>query len=115
VSQSIDPPARRTSPSRGLQSHSASQGNPKEARLFARLTLSQKALLQRAADLTDRTLSEFTVTMAAERAVQIIQERESIALSARDSEIFAAAVLNPVAPNDALRRAARLHDELVAP
>jgi len=53
--------------------------------------------------------------MAAERAVQIIQERESIALSARDSEIFAAAVLSPVAPNDALRRAARLHDGLVAP
>lgn len=83
-------------------------------RLEARLTPQQKALLERAAALEGRTLTDFVVASAQAAALETIQRHGIITLTARDSLIFAEAIANPPAPNDRLRAAARRHRELIA-
>ena len=79
----------------------------KDDRLEARITTSQKEILQRAAELEGRSLTDFVVSSAHAVAKQVIQEHEILRLTARDREIFINALLNPPAPNAKLRRAAR--------
>ncbi len=82
-------------------------------RLEARVTREQKALMQRAADLQGRTLTDFVVTNLQEAAVRIIEEAQVIRLSAQDSRIFAEALLHPRSPNQKLRAAARRYKKLI--
>lgn len=80
--------------------------NPeKTARLEARITSEQKALFQRAADLSGRSLTDFIVGTLQEAAEATIREHQVITLSARDSAAFAEAVLHPPAPGETLRAA----------
>jgi uncharacterized protein (DUF1778 family) len=74
-------------------------------RFAARLSAAQKARLQRAADLTGRSLTDFVIAAAEREAEEMIRRHEIIELSARDSLRLAEALLNPPAPNDALRAA----------
>jgi uncharacterized protein (DUF1778 family) len=76
-------------------------------RLEARISRNQKELFQRAAELQGRTLTDFVVSSAQEAAVRTIEEMQIIRLSARDSRVFAEAILNPRKPNERLRAAAR--------
>jgi uncharacterized protein (DUF1778 family) len=76
------------------------------ARLEARTTTDQKALLQRAAALSGRTLSEFVLASAQEAAAKVIQEHETIRLSRSEQIAFVTALLKPRAPNARLRKAA---------
>lgn len=76
------------------------------ARLEARLSAEQKALLQQAAALSGRTLSEFVVASAQEVATRVIQEHETIRLSRVEQIAFVTALLDPPAPNERLRQAA---------
>ena len=77
------------------------------ARLEARMTTDQKALLQHAAALSGRTLSEFVVASAQEAAARVIQEHETIRLSRTEQVAFVTALLKPRAPNASLRKAAQ--------
>ena len=79
----------------------------KTARLEARLTGAQKALLQHAADLTGRSLTEFVVSSAQEVAARTVREHEVLTLSRRDWQVFVDALLKPFSPNKRLRLAAR--------
>lgn len=83
-------------------------------RLEARLSPEQKALLERAAALEGRSLTDFVVSSAQSAALETIQRYEVISLTARDSLAFAEAFANPPAPNERLRAAARRHRELIA-
>ena len=76
------------------------------ARLEARMTTDQKALLQHAAALSGRTLSEFVVASAQEAAAKVIQEFETIRLSRTEQVAFVSALLKPRPPNARLRKAA---------
>ena len=76
------------------------------ARLEARISVEQKALLQQAAALSGRTLSEFVVASAQEAASRVIQEHETIRLSRTEQMAFVGALLNPPRPNARLRKAA---------
>ncbi len=76
------------------------------ARLEARISVEQKALLQQAAALSGRTLSEFVVASAQEAASRVIQDHETIRLSRTEQIAFVTALLNPPPPNDRLRQAA---------
>jgi len=67
----------------------------RKERLEARVTRDQKKLFQKAAKLQGRTVTDFVVTSAQEAATRILQEREVIALSARDREAFVASLMNP--------------------
>ena len=76
------------------------------ARLEARLSVEQKAVLQQAATLSGRTLSEFVVASAQEAAARILREHETIRLSRAEQIAFVTALLDPPAPNERLRQAA---------
>jgi uncharacterized protein (DUF1778 family) len=76
------------------------------ARLEARVTTGQKALLQQAATLSGRTLSEFVVASAQEAAARVIQDHETIRLSRAEQVAFVNALLKPRAPAARLRKAA---------
>ena len=82
-------------------------------RLEARVSREQKDLLERAAALEGRSLTDFVVASAQAAALETIQRHEVIALTARDSLAFTLALANPPAPNERLRAAARRHHELI--
>jgi uncharacterized protein (DUF1778 family) len=79
----------------------------KTYRFDARLNKEQKALIQKAADLEGRTMTDFVLYSANAAAERTIQERTMLILSARETEAFVNAVLNPVEPGAVLRAAAR--------
>ncbi len=79
------------------------------ARLEARLPASVYALLKRAAELKGRSITDFVVGAAQDAAQRVIEEDGIIRLSAEDQARFAQALLNPPAPNAALKRAMRRH------
>jgi uncharacterized protein (DUF1778 family) len=76
------------------------------ARLEARISIEQKTVLQQAAALSGRTLSEFVVASAQEAARRVIQEHENIRLSRAEQIAFVTTLLKPPAPNKRLRQAA---------
>jgi uncharacterized protein (DUF1778 family) len=74
----------------------------------------QKRLLERAAALEGRSLTDFVVASAQAAAVEAIQRHEVITLTARDSLAFTQALMHPPAPNEHLRVAAQRHHDLIA-
>lgn len=83
----------------------------KAYRFDARLNEEQKILIQRAADLEGRTMTDFVLHSAETAAGRTIQERAMLILSARDTEIFVDAILKPAKPGPVLRAAARRYKE----
>ena len=69
------------------------------ARLEAPATDDQKALFQRAADLTGRALTDFVVSSAEETATRTAHEREVLTLSGLDRKVFLDALLNSPSPS----------------
>ena len=80
---------------------------PKAYRFDARLNEDQKLLIERAADLEGRTMTDFVLHSAEVAAERTIQERAMLLLSARETEAFVAAILNAAEPGPVLRAAAR--------
>ncbi len=76
-------------------------------RLEARITPHQKQLLQRAADLSGRTLTDFVIASAQEAALKAIEQHSVIALGASDQQAFMEALVDPPAPSPRLRAAWR--------
>jgi uncharacterized protein (DUF1778 family) len=84
-----------------------SKNKSKTLRFDARLSQEQKVLIQRAADLEGRTMTDFVLHSAQSAAERAIQERAILTLSARETEAFVDALLHPVEPGRVLRAAAR--------
>jgi uncharacterized protein (DUF1778 family) len=76
------------------------------ARLEARISKETKALVQKAADLEGRTLTDFVVASVQAAAYRVIEQHQTLKLSIEDSEAFVDAILNPPKPNEALKSAA---------
>ena len=93
------PTATGKSPRRELAS--------KSHRFDARLNESQKLLIQRAADLEGRSVTDFVLHSAELAAARTIEQRTMLVLSARDSEAFVENLLTPPEPGRVLRNAAR--------
>lgn len=75
-------------------------------RFDARLSAADKQLLDRAAELTGRSLSEFVLSSAREAAQRTIERYEVMTLTdPRDQAAFVEAMLNPPAPSRRLRQA----------
>lgn len=85
--------------------HSVTTEKARGARLEARLSVEQKAVLQQAATLSGRTLSEFVIASAQEAASRVIKEHETIRLSRAEQIAFVTALLDPPAPNARLSQA----------
>ena len=79
----------------------------RNARLEARVSSDQKALFQRAATLTGRTLSELVIDSTQEAAAKIVQEHEVIRLSREEQVAFVSALLSPAEPGARLSTAVR--------
>ena len=82
-------------------------GTGKRERLEARITPEQKALFQRAADLTGRSLTDFVISSVQAAAEATIRTHQVLELTARETEAFLEAIQHPPAPNERLRAAAR--------
>ena len=80
-------------------------------RLETRVTAEQKNLIERAAALQGRTVTDFVLTSVQDAARRAIEEHNQLALSVRDSEAFVDALLNPKPVNDRLRDTVRRYRE----
>jgi uncharacterized protein (DUF1778 family) len=96
------------------RSRSTEQAPERRERLEARLSAEHKRLLERAAALEGRSLTDFVLASAHAAALATIERHEVIALNAQDSQAFIRALLDPPEPNERLRRAARRHSVLIA-
>lgn len=76
-------------------------------RLEARVTAEQKHRLTQAAQLSGRSLTDFVVAAADDRAREIIRAHEVMTLSPGDSRAFVEALLSDAEPGDRLKTAAR--------
>jgi len=93
----------------------ASANNPKSmARLEARISPETKALLQKAADLEGRTLTDFVIASVQAEAYRVIEKHQTLKLSIEDSQAFVDALLNPPQPNDALKAAALRYKQVMS-
>ncbi len=79
----------------------------KAYRFDARLNKEQKLLIQRAADLEGRSMTDFVLHSAETAAERTIEARAMLILSARETQSFVDAILNPAEPGPVLRAAAR--------
>jgi uncharacterized protein (DUF1778 family) len=79
-------------------------------RLEARVTAEQKSLIERAAALQGRSVTDFVLTSVQDAARRAIEEHNQLSLSVRDSEAFVDA-LNPKPVNDRLRDTVRRYRE----
>lgn len=87
---------------------------PSTARLEARISKELHATLKRAAELQNRTMTDFIITAVQEAALQAIEQAEMIRLSMADQESFAQALMSPPKATDALERAFSRHSKLVS-
>jgi uncharacterized protein (DUF1778 family) len=83
-------------------------------RLGFRLDEETKHLIERAAQLARRKVSDFCVTALIEEARRTIAEHETLALSLRDREAFFDALIHPPAPAERLQRALAEHQRRVS-
>ena len=83
----------------------ATKAQTKDARLQVRLDVRAKNTLQRAADYSHKSISQFVLSTALENAERIISKHEVVALSDRDWRVFYDALTKPSAPNAKLKQA----------
>ncbi len=76
-------------------------------RLETRVTADQKNLIERAAALQGRTVTDFVLTSVQDGARRAIEEHQRIDLSLRDSHAFVEALIKPRPVNDRLRDTVR--------
>ncbi|MBB3916270.1 DUF1778 domain-containing protein [Rhizobium fabae] len=81
-------------------------------RLETRVTADQKSLIERAAALQGRTVTDFVLSSVQEAARRAIEEHQRMDLSVRDSEAFVEALLNPQPINDRLRDTVRRYRQM---
>jgi uncharacterized protein (DUF1778 family) len=86
----------------------------RDERLGFRLDEETKGLIERAAYLSRRKVSDFCVTALTETARRTIAEHETLALSDRDRAAFFDALINPPKPSARMVRALAEHKRRVA-
>jgi uncharacterized protein (DUF1778 family) len=79
----------------------------RDQRLEARVTAEQKTLIERAAALQGRSVTDFVLTSVQEAARRAIEEHQRLELSVRDSHAFIEALLRPRPVNARLRQTIR--------
>jgi uncharacterized protein (DUF1778 family) len=85
----------------------SSHGRVRSERLEARVTAEQKTLIERAAALQGRTVTDFVLASVQDAARREIEQHQRLDLSLRDSDVFVKAMLDPQPVNDRLRDTVR--------
>lgn len=78
-------------------------------RLEARITADQKALIQRAAELEGRSVTDYVVSSVQDAAKRTVEAHDLVVFSAAESRAFVDALLDPPPINDRLRDSVRRH------
>lgn len=81
----------------------------KSERLETRVTPEQKRTIERAANLRGTSVTNFVLQAIQHAADETIQLHEAVVLRGEAGRVFVDALLNPPAPNAALRAAAKRH------
>jgi uncharacterized protein (DUF1778 family) len=76
-------------------------------RLGFRVDAETKKMVERAAALERRSMTDYCLTVIADATRETIAKHETATLSARDREVFFDALVHPPKPNGKLRRAFR--------
>jgi len=87
----------------------------RQERISLRLSPHSKSKLERAAAYTDKTLTDFVIDVALQRADAVVRQHEVIALSQDEWARFQKLLLNPPKPNRRLRKAFAEHARVVRP
>ena len=74
----------------------------RSARLQARITADQKRVIESAAALQGRRVTDFVLTSIQDGAHRVIEQSHRLELSKRNSEAFESALLNPQPVNQRL-------------
>ncbi|MDX8525700.1 DUF1778 domain-containing protein [Mesorhizobium sp. MSK_1335] len=90
-----------------------SRSRARGERLEARITADQKSLIEHAAALQGRTVTDFVLTSVQEAARRAIEEHQRLDLSVRDSRAFVDALVNPKPVNDRLRDTVRRYRQAI--
>jgi uncharacterized protein (DUF1778 family) len=101
-------------PEGAMAGESAARKRSGEDRMDVRLASEHKELIEKAAAYSGESLSGFAVSTLVREARRIVQEHESVTLSAADRERFVGLLDRPPAPSEPLRRAAERHASQVA-
>lgn len=88
--------------------------SPNNVRVTARVPVSVKETLQKAADLTGATLNQFLVAAAVKEAQAVIKQEQVIHLSSSDADRIFSLIENPPEPNDHLKEAIARHQTYLA-
>lgn len=86
----------------------------KHARLNIRLRPEVKDRIERAANISGKTLTDFAVSVLSESAEGVLERHEAATLSDRDREIFLSVLDEKAKPNALLRRSRKTHKRLIA-
>ena len=83
-------------------------------RVQMRIDPAAKSMLERAAALSNMTVSAFVVSHALDAADHLIRERERFVVSDQDWNLFFDALIDPPEPNAVLRGAFVAHGRLIS-
>lgn len=84
----------------------------KAARLDIRLTEKERDFFYKAFEVSGfSSFSEFVLQALRKESDKVISKHEQILSSERDKKVFFDALMNPPAPNEALKKAFLLHKE----
>lgn len=91
-----------------------SKGKSAVERLEARVPVRIKSLIDRAAALEGRTLTDYVIATLEKDAARVVKEHDILHLSVADSKAFAAAMIKPPSANSKLRQAMAKHSKSVS-
>lgn len=97
------PVTRRSASHAGSAVHSKTRR--RAARLGFRVDADTKALVERAAEIERRSLTDFCLGALTDAARKAVSRQETLVLSDRDRAIFFEVLANPPEPNERLKRA----------
>lgn len=89
------------------------QRSLRTTRVEARISPEALDVVKRAAEIQGRSVSDFVVAAAQDAARRTVEEAQIIRLSMRDQRSLLDALLDPPAPNKALRQAKAAHRRLI--
>jgi uncharacterized protein (DUF1778 family) len=79
--------------------------------IHIRSSPSDKSLIEKAADAVGLTISSFMLQNSIKAARRELAKVEKVSLSRRDTELFFETLMNPPAPNSALKSAFKEYDK----
>jgi len=85
----------------------AEERRSRGTRLGFRVDAQTKKMVERAAALERRSMTDYCLTVITEATRETIAKHESLVLSERDRAVFFEALIHPPKPNERLRRAFR--------